>query len=107
MPPSSQPQSNPTGLSYDFFSASSIGQEYGGEIMVAAQGAFQGAFRGTRRLLSPGRECFVESALARGAFFDGDDGAALVDVDQRHVEPRALLQELQVAGAVGLDIRQA
>src|SRR5258708_24253710 len=58
-------------------------------------------------LLPPRRERVVERALAGGALFDGDDGAALVDVDQRHVEPRALLQELQVAGAVGLDIRQA
>src|SRR6266436_3165708 len=58
-------------------------------------------------LFPPGRERVVERAFAGGAFFDGDDGAALVDVDQRHVEPRALLQQLQIAGAVGIDIRQA
>src|ERR1700733_4338022 len=57
-------------------------------------------------LFAPGGECVVEGALARRAFFDRDDGAALVDIDQRHVEPRALLQELDVAGAVGVDIRQ-
>src|SRR6266568_4544538 len=57
-------------------------------------------------LLPPGRERVVEGALAGGAFFDGDDGAALVDVDQRHVEPRALFQKLQIALAVGIDIRQ-
>lgn len=37
--------------------------------------------------LPPRRECVVERALAGGAFFDRDDGAALVDVDQRHIEP--------------------
>ena len=57
-------------------------------------------------LLAPGRERVVEGALTGGAFFDGDDGAALVDVHQRHVEPRALFQKLQVALAVGIDIRQ-
>jgi hypothetical protein len=41
-----------------------------------------------------------------GALFDGDDSAALVDVDQPYVEPAALLQELQVAGALGLDVRE-
>src|SRR3979411_2158207 len=56
-------------------------------------------------LFPPRRERVVEGALAGGALLDGDDGAALVDIDQRHVEPRALLQELQVALAVGIDIR--
>ena len=60
-----------------------------------------------RPSLPPGRERVVERAFAGGAFFDGDDGAALVDVDQRHVEPRALLQKLQVALAIGIDIGQA
>ena len=60
-----------------------------------------------RPLLAPGRERVVEGALARCAFFDGDDGAALVDVDQRHVEPRALFQKLQIALAVGVHVRQA
>src|SRR5580704_10780428 len=58
-------------------------------------------------LLAPRREGIVEGALAGGALFDGDDGAALVDIDQRHVEPRALLEKLQIARAVGIDIRQA
>jgi hypothetical protein len=40
-------------------------------------------------LFRPRRERVVEGALAGGALFDSDDGAALVDVDQRHVEPRA------------------
>src|SRR5947208_9253697 len=64
------------------------------------------ALNPARALLAPCREGVVERALAWGALFDGDDGAALVDVDQRHVEPRALLQELQVARAIGVDIRQ-
>src|SRR6185312_7867936 len=51
-------------------------------------------------LFAPRRERFVEGAFAGGALFDRDDGAALVDVDQRHVEPGALLQELKVAGAI-------
>jgi hypothetical protein len=36
-----------------------------------------------------------------------DDGAALVDIDQRHVEPGALLQELQITAAFGLDVGKA
>src|SRR5882757_6287806 len=51
-------------------------------------------------LLPPRRERFIERAFAGGAFFDRDDGAALVGVDQGHVEPGTLLEELQVALAV-------
>src|SRR5262245_34433836 len=40
-------------------------------------------------LLPPLCERFVECAFARGALFDGDDGAALVGIDQRDVEPGA------------------
>src|SRR6478672_10776933 len=58
-------------------------------------------------LLAPRRERIVERALAGGALFDRDDGAALVDVDQRHVEPRTLLEELQIARAVGVDVGEA
>ena len=60
----------------------------------------------SRSLLPPRRKRVVEGAFAGGALFDGDDGAALVDIDQRHVEPGALFQELQVALTVGIDIRQ-
>jgi len=60
-----------------------------------------------RRPTRPRREGVVEGALAGGALLDGDDGAALVDIDQRHIEPRAFLQELQVARAIGIDVRQA
>src|SRR5262245_25326764 len=62
---------------------------------------------GSRPSLPPRRERFVEGAFAGGAFFDGDDGAALVGIDQRHVEPGALLQELQIAGALGVDVGKA
>src|SRR4051812_15509698 len=58
-------------------------------------------------LLAPGRERVVERAFAGGALFDRDDGAALVDVDQGDVEPGTLLQELQVALAVGVDVGKA
>src|SRR5258708_34407768 len=60
-----------------------------------------------RPSLPPRRERVVERALAGGTFFDRDDGAALVDVDQRHVEPRTLLQELQIARPVGIDVGEA
>src|SRR5215831_2202805 len=60
----------------------------------------------SRALFAPGGKRVVEGALARRALFDRDDGAALVGVDQRHVEPRTLLQKLHVALAVGVDVRQ-
>src|SRR3954452_15851558 len=56
--------------------------------------------------LPPRGERILESALAGRAFFDGDDGAALVGVDERNVEQGTLFQKLEIAGAVGLDIRQ-
>src|SRR5688572_19628108 len=59
------------------------------------------------RLLAPRHERLVERAFAWRALFDGDDGAALVDVDQRHVEPGAFLQKLYVARSLGLDVGQA
>ena len=46
-------------------------------------------------------------ALARHALFERDDGAALVGVNQRCVEPRTLLQKLQIARAVGIDVGEA
>src|SRR5215472_13990718 len=61
----------------------------------------------SKALLAPGRKRVVEGALARRALLDRDDGAALVGVDQRHVEPGALLQKLDVARAVGVDIGEA
>src|SRR3954468_23891104 len=62
---------------------------------------------GLDALLPPQRERVVERAFAGGALFDRDDGAALVDVDQRDVEPGTLLQELHIAGAVGIDVGEA
>ena len=58
-------------------------------------------------ILAPRGERVVERAFSRRALFNRDDGAALVGVDQRHVEPRTLLQELQIAGAVGIDVGEA
>src|SRR3954471_9593454 len=59
---------------------------------------------GNRASLAPGRKRFVEGTLAGGALFDRDDGAALVGVDKRHVEPGALLQELQIPLPLGIDV---
>src|ERR1700744_4314061 len=59
-----------------------------------------------RSLLAPRRKRVVEGALAGRALFYRDDGAGLVGIDQRHVEPRTLLQELDVARAVGIDVGQ-
>src|SRR5579872_1319371 len=68
--------------------------------LVARTGAY-GSRRATNLLLkngllAPGRKRVVEGALTGCTLLDRDDGATLVDIDQRHVEPRALLQELQV-----------
>src|SRR6266568_1595610 len=62
---------------------------------------------GVTPLLAPRRKRLIKRPLARRALFDRNDGAALVDVDQRHVEPGALLEELQIAGAVGIDVGEA
>src|SRR6478752_1559434 len=59
------------------------------------------------RLLAPGREGLSESTFAGSALLHREDGATLVVVDHRHIEPGALLEELQVALAIGLHIRQA
>src|SRR5262249_4004456 len=57
--------------------------------------------------LPPSRECVGESALARIALLDRHDGAPAVVVDDRNVEPGALLEELDVALLLGVDRRQA
>src|SRR5438309_1105735 len=57
--------------------------------------------------LPPGRERFREGALARGALFERQDGAAVVVVDDRDVEPGPLLEQLQIAVAVGVGGGQA
>src|SRR5205807_3806518 len=56
--------------------------------------------------LPPGLEGLVERLLAGIAFFQRQDRAAAVVVDDRNIEPGALLQELQIALHVGLDRRQ-
>ena len=58
------------------------------------------------RPLTPPRANASLNARSPGGLLDGDDGAALVDVDKRHAEPRALLKRLDVASAVGVDVRQ-
>jgi hypothetical protein len=54
----------------------------------------------------------AEKALAKacspdGPFLNCKNRPALVEVDQRHVEPGALFLELDVARAVGTDIGEA
>src|SRR5207237_9502279 len=53
--------------------------------------------------LLPGREGLIERLLARRAFLQGQDGAAVVVVDDRDVEPGALLEQLNVALHVALE----
>src|SRR5215475_3799173 len=60
-----------------------------------------------RSLFAPHPERIIERAFARRALFDRDDGAALIGVDQRHIEPGTFLQELDVALTVGIDVRQS
>src|SRR3954468_7341752 len=61
----------------------------------------------TAELLPPGLERFVEGALARRALFEREDRPAAVVVDDRYVEPAALLQELEIALHVAFDCRQS
>src|SRR6266542_1241895 len=95
MPPSSKSRDQIRSQSYDGFAGNSTG-------IKASRAANK-----IDRLLTPRRERVVERPLPGRALFDRDDGAALVDVDQRHVEPGAFLQELQIAGAVGIDVGEA
>jgi len=67
-----------------------------------------GDWPGDWRIPPTRRKRLIKCPLTRGALFDGDDGAALVDIDHRgHVEPGGLLQQLQIAAALGLDVGQA
>src|ERR1051325_8951983 len=61
---------------------------------------------GMTNSLPPGLEQILEGALARRALLDREDRAAAVVVDDRNVEPVALLQELDVALHIGLDRRE-
>src|SRR5438552_19161649 len=58
-------------------------------------------------LLLPGLEGVGEDALAGRAFFQSEDGAAVVVVNDRDVEPAALLEHLQIAILVGIDVGEA
>src|SRR6185295_10633367 len=60
----------------------------------------------TAELLPPGLERLLEGAFAGGALLDREDRAAPVVVDDRDVEPVALLEKLDVALHVGLDRRE-
>ena len=51
----------------------------------------------TNPLLAPGPERFLERAGAGRAFLDGEDGALAGGVDDRDVEPVALLEQLDIA----------
>src|SRR5271167_3764946 len=57
-------------------------------------------------LLRPGREGIGESAIAGRALLHGQDGAAAVVIHDGNVEPRLILEQLQIALDVGVDRRQ-
>ena len=59
------------------------------------------------RLLLPGLERVGEDAVAGRAFLHRQDGAPVVVVDHRDVEPAALLEQLQISLPVGVDVRKA
>src|SRR5580700_3380122 len=59
------------------------------------------------RLFGPGGEGVVESAVARRAFFDRENGAAAVGVHNWNVKPFLILEQLHIALLVGVDRRQA
>src|SRR5262245_27459022 len=61
----------------------------------------------TTPLLLPGLERVGEDLLAGRAFFQGQNGAAVVVVNHRDVEPAPFLEQLDVAVLVGLRVRQA
>jgi hypothetical protein len=59
------------------------------------------------RKASTAAKAALYSAFAWRSLLDRQDGAALIGVDPRHIEPGALLRELDIALAVGVDIGQA
>src|SRR6476469_5595381 len=60
----------------------------------------------TAESLPPGLERLVKGAFARRALFEREDRAAAVVVDDRNVEPAALLEKLQIALHIAFDRRQ-
>src|SRR5271165_4697479 len=60
-----------------------------------------------RGSLPPGFERLGEGAFAGRPLLDGEDGAAAVLIDQRDVEPRPVLEQLNVALTIALDRGQA
>src|SRR6202034_4246512 len=61
----------------------------------------------TGSLFRPGGECIRESPIAGRAFFHGQDGAAAIVIDDRDIEPRLILEQLDIALHVGIDRGQA
>src|SRR5579883_1188985 len=61
---------------------------------------------GLRALLFPSRKCGGEDAVAGDAFLDRQDGAPAVIEDDRHVEPRALLEQLDIVLLFRIDRRE-
>src|ERR1700686_5332988 len=54
-------------------------------------------------LFPPGREGISKSAIAGRALFQRQDGAAAIGIDDWNVEPRPLLEKLDIALHVGID----
>ena len=52
---------------------------------------------GSGSFLLPGLERIGEGALAGRAFFHREDGAAVVALDDREIEPGAFLEQLKIA----------
>src|SRR6266571_4486927 len=57
------------------------------------------------RSAAPGDECFLERSFSGRALLDGQNGPATVVVDDRDVEPGALLQQFHVALHIALGRR--
>src|SRR5262245_52398127 len=75
------------------------------KVACALYGSREG--EGCERLLRPRFERLGENALAGRAFLQGQDGATVVVVNHRDVEPAPLLEQLNIAILVSLHVRQA
>src|SRR5271168_4993710 len=58
-------------------------------------------------LVAPSRKGISESAVAGLSFFQGQNGAPAIVVDNRNIEPRPLFKKLNIALQVGVDRGQA
>src|ERR1043166_5927471 len=68
---------------------------------LGAPVALRGRQQGFGALLLPHLERLAERAFAGRTLFECEDGAAVVVVDHRDVEPGALLEQLQIPVAIG------